>query len=239
MRSQQALSRSLRLALTAAAFLTAAVGAAVPPCSADGFDASTASDLVGKLRSFGQRAQGGSRRLYKDAAGVPQAAPAPPFVLPGLRGETLVLADSPTTADIRQKFLGRPQNSPDSLKVLTGKPTLLVFWGTWAKNSVDSLPDINNLYAHFAGQGVQVVAIAVRSEQAAVLDTVAPMDHSTHQRTWKYGFTFAMDDGYVSAPYSFQAVPAFVLIDASGKVVLQAQSFNQDQLYAAIHHLLP
>ena len=102
--------------------------------------------------------------------------------------------------------------------LVAGRPALVSLWATWCEPCRDEIPELARLDAYAREHGGSVVAIAV-GESA---------DHVTRFRQGR-----AMPyPGYVDEDFRFadalgeRAVPATLVVDASGRIVLRAGALD-------------
>jgi cytochrome c biogenesis protein CcmG, thiol:disulfide interchange protein DsbE len=106
-------------------------------------------------------------------------------------------------------------------KNLSHGPVYVSFWATWCKPCIEELKIIQKLYAKYADQGFQVVAINTEGPKASV--KVKSFVKSS-------GFTFRVlldNDGEVfRRKFKGAAMPFTFLADAQGNVVFSAVGFK-------------
>jgi len=96
------------------------------------------------------------------------------------------------------------------LDELKGKVVLLDFWATWCGPCVAKLPDVQKLADKFADQGLVVIGIHSESGGTECGDYVKKNNIT---------FPVVIDDGATAERYGINGIPAYYLIDKSGKVV--------------------
>jgi thiol-disulfide isomerase/thioredoxin len=97
-----------------------------------------------------------------------------------------------------------------SLAALRGKPVWVNFMATWCEPCRDEIPRMNGFAGRYADEGLVVVAVDVREDEAAV-DAFA--------RELGVAFPVAMDpDGSAQAAWGAYALPVHFWIDAEGIV---------------------
>jgi peroxiredoxin len=99
---------------------------------------------------------------------------------------------------------------PISWQDLHGKVVLVDFWATWCSPCMKKLPALQALYEKFKGKGL--VVIGVHSPDNA---DKLPAFMEKHQ----ISFPVVLDAGKTFANYGIEAVPAYVLVAKSGKVL--------------------
>src|SRR3984893_12883299 len=93
---------------------------------------------------------------------------------------------------------------------LSGKPLLVEFWATWCPPCRKSIPHLNEIYAKYKAQGLQVIGIT--DENEAIVEKFQkqiPMDYDVAINTPQT----------VSHQFGIQAIPTAFLVDKSGKIV--------------------
>ena len=93
---------------------------------------------------------------------------------------------------------------------LRGRPTLVLFWADWCEPCIDSLPQFQ---AASVQRGAQVNFLSV-AEQASATEVDKIMQAG--------GYTFRVVDdatGDVAKAWGMEAFPAWVLLDAQGRVI--------------------
>ena len=112
--------------------------------------------------------------------------PAPPLTVPALGGGEIALA------------------------ALAGKPVWVNFMASWCEPCRDEIPRMNAFAARYADQGLVVVAVDVREDEA-VVDAFA--------RELSIAFPVGLDsDGAAQAAWGAFALPVHFWIDAEGIV---------------------
>jgi thiol-disulfide isomerase/thioredoxin len=97
-----------------------------------------------------------------------------------------------------------------TMDALIGKPVWVNFMATWCEPCRDEIPRMNALAARYADQGLVVVAVDVREDEAAV-DAFA--------RELSIAFPVGLDsDGTAQADWGAFALPVHFWIDAKGIV---------------------
>ena len=93
---------------------------------------------------------------------------------------------------------------------LTGKPLLVEFWATWCPPCRKSIPHLNEIYAKYKAQGLQVIGIT--DENQAIVEKFQkqiPMNYDVAINTPQS----------VYQQFGIQAIPTAFLVDKSGKIV--------------------
>jgi peroxiredoxin len=113
------------------------------------------------------------------------------------------------------EFSVKPLSGPKgtvSLKSLHGSVVVIDFWGTFCEPCKKSFPKLQDLYAKYAGQGLQIVGV---SEDEVDDKDKIPTFAST------YGAKFAIawdEDKAIARRYKPETMPTTFLIDRKGIV---------------------
>lgn len=90
-----------------------------------------------------------------------------------------------------------------------GKVVALDFWASWCKPCKLSMPWLSKLQRTYAEQGLQVVAISVDTDEAAMRSRLADLDP---------GIIVVFDPkGELAAQYKLEGMPTTFLVDRAGK----------------------
>jgi thiol-disulfide isomerase/thioredoxin len=93
---------------------------------------------------------------------------------------------------------------------LTGKPLLVEFWATWCPPCRKSIPHLNEIYAKYKAQGLQIVGITDEDEATVKkFQKQVPMDYNVAINT----------PGSIFQQFGVTAIPTAFLVDKSGKIV--------------------
>jgi thiol-disulfide isomerase/thioredoxin len=93
---------------------------------------------------------------------------------------------------------------------LTGKPLLVEFWATWCPPCRKSIPHLNEIYAKYKSQGLQIVGITDENEATVKkFQKQVPMDYNVAINT----------PGTIYEQFGIQAIPTAFLVNKSGKIV--------------------
>jgi thiol-disulfide isomerase/thioredoxin len=91
-----------------------------------------------------------------------------------------------------------------------GRVVLLDFWASWCKPCKQSMPWLSMLQRKHAGEGLQIVAVSVDTEERAMLARLGEIDP---------GIVVVFDpQGVLVAQYDPEGMPTSFLIDRTGKV---------------------
>jgi thiol-disulfide isomerase/thioredoxin len=168
-----------------------------------------------------------------------QSAPKELFVFMPKEGDELVKTfESPRDRkvrglegeQVRVVDLGLQNGKTLSLASFLGKPVLLDFWATWCVPCVESLPEVKKLYDETADKGLVVLSIDDDEDARTATDFLAK-----HNEPWS---NFHLTS-QIAAAFPEHAIPYFVLVDASGKIVYSYQGLDESALRAAVRKLGP
>ncbi|OTA41537.1 MAG: hypothetical protein A6D92_05830 [Symbiobacterium thermophilum] len=122
-----------------------------------------------------------------DAYAVPQVgSPAPDFEIPALDGGTVRLSD------------------------LRGQPVVINFWATWCPPCRKEMPDFQEVYERYHGDGLQFYAINVGESRVTVRDFMARIG---------VDLPVLIDAGEeAQSAYNILPIPATFFIDREGIV---------------------
>lgn len=117
-----------------------------------------------------------------------------------------------------------------SLTGLRGKPVLLDFWEVWCGACIESMPKVEHLYEKYKDKGLQVFGVINETKQL----------EPSRLLVQKRGIRFPMLIGneQFKKDYRVGAIPLYVLIDGSGKVVYVSLGYSPG-LEAAIEKVIP
>jgi cytochrome c biogenesis protein CcmG, thiol:disulfide interchange protein DsbE len=123
--------------------------------------------------------------------------------------------------------------APIKLSEFKGKVVYVDFWASWCGPCKQSFPWLNDMQSKYGAKGFQVVGINVDAKTA---------DAKTFLTEVPAKFTVAYDDkGVTPKQFGIKGMPSSVLIDATGKVLLQHTGFrdaDKAQLEQAIQQAL-
>jgi peroxiredoxin len=102
-----------------------------------------------------------------------------------------------------------------ALSSTRGKAVFLNFWATWCPPCKEEMPDMERLHHRYRGRGLEVLALSVDADGAAV---VAPFV-KTHGFTFRIGLDAKMS---VASLYGVRALPSTFIIDRQGTITYLA-----------------
>jgi cytochrome c biogenesis protein CcmG, thiol:disulfide interchange protein DsbE len=122
---------------------------------------------------------------------------------------------------------------PVKLTGFKGKVVYVDFWASWCGPCKQSFPWLNDMQSKYGAKGFQVVGINVDAKTT---------DAKTFLVDVPAKFTVAYDEkGVTPKQFGIKGMPSSVLIDATGKVILQHTGFrdaDKAQLEQAIQQAL-
>lgn len=117
------------------------------------------------------------------------------------------------------------QDRPWDMKSLRGKVVLVNFWATWCPPCRKEIPDLENLYGQFKGQGLVVLGISDEAEKK-VQDFA--LKHSVT-------YPILLDPGRkVNTQFSVKGIPMSFLYDRNGKLVAEAIDMRTRKQFLAL-----
>ena len=106
--------------------------------------------------------------------------------------------------------------APLKLSDLRGRPVLLHFWGTWCGPCRAENPELVKLYNEFHSKGFEIVSIAIERNSEAAWKSVI----QSEGMKWPYhAIESGRFDGPMATLFNVHAIPATLLIDASGQII--------------------
>jgi thiol-disulfide isomerase/thioredoxin len=125
------------------------------------------------------------------------------------------LPAAPSRAQMALVKLGQPLptlalNYMGKQPELTGKPLLVEFWATWCPPCRKSIPHLNEIYAKYKTQGLEIVGITDEDEATVKkFEKQIPMDYSVAINTPES----------IYQQFGIKAIPTAFLVDKEGKIV--------------------
>jgi thiol-disulfide isomerase/thioredoxin len=93
---------------------------------------------------------------------------------------------------------------------LAGKPLLVEFWATWCPPCRKSIPHLNEIYAKYKAQGLQIVGITDENEATVKkFQKEIPMNYNVAINTPQT----------IYEQFGIQAIPTAFLVNKAGKIV--------------------
>lgn len=116
-----------------------------------------------------------------------------------------------------------------------GKPMVISFWATWCKPCIMELSAIHESYEEIREEtGLKLVAISI--DDVRNLDKVAPFVNS---RNWDFE-VYCDPNGDFKRALSVNTIPHTFLVDGSGKIVWQHNSYapgDEEKLFDLVRRL--
>lgn len=101
------------------------------------------------------------------------------------------------------------------------KPVLLIFWATWCKFCQAEMPDFKEIRAGYSEDQLLMIGVSHDVNENALKQGVAQ-----HQLEWPQ--LFRQDQ--VSQIFAVSEVPSFILIDATGKILLKEMGLQKERI---------
>ena len=110
------------------------------------------------------------------------------------------------------------------LSRLHGRVVYIDFWASWCKPCRKSFPFMNNLHAHYAKQGLVVIAINLDDDKK---------DAKLFLDKYPANFVIAYDKaGETAKQYGLSVMPSSWLIDKQGIIIRQDTGFKEGEQLA-------
>jgi thiol-disulfide isomerase/thioredoxin len=159
------------------------------------------------------------------------------FIISAIASCFLALTSLPTMAlavgEAAPAFELPGNSGAVTLSSLKGKVVYVDFWASWCGPCKQSFPWLNDMQSKYGAKGFQIVGINVDAKT---------VDAKTFLADVPAKFTVAYDDkGVTPKQFGIKGMPSSVLIDATGKVLLQHTGFrdaDKAQLEQAIQQAL-
>ena len=147
-----------------------------------------------------------SHRVAKVETGAPaeMGKPAPDFTFTTLDGKAIKLAD------------------------LKGKPLVINFWASWCHFCLQEAPDLEALYQHYQGQGLEMIGIGTDDARAL------------QEKVKELGLTYPVGSApEVAKEYGVSGIPHTFIINREGIVVASLVGAQpKEELEAQIKQVL-
>lgn len=141
------------------------------------------------------------------------------------KSPAMSLMDKPVPAFNLVAFDG----SAVALSASANKVTLLDFWEVWCGPCMESMPNVERLYADYKAKGLAVYGITSDQKQLDVARLLVKKKN--------IAFPTLIGTEQLQKDYKIKGVPLYVLVDKTGKVVFVSEGFS-DELEAAIKKAL-
>lgn len=105
---------------------------------------------------------------------------------------------------------------------LTGKYTLIDFWGTWCGPCKQLTPDIKRLFNKYNRVKLQIIGVAYDDERQPVIDYAAEQEMDWLQLFDQRKSTVPG----VTQQYKIIAFPTFIIVDPKGEIVLREKGID-------------
>jgi thiol-disulfide isomerase/thioredoxin/outer membrane lipoprotein-sorting protein len=113
-----------------------------------------------------------------------------------------------------------------TLQSFVGKPVLLDFWATWCAPCRESLPTLEKLYQQNETKGLVLLSLDEDDDN--------PQRATDFWSTTKEPWPNFHADKEIRKKFPSHGIPYFILVDASGKVVLSYAGFDENILRNAV-----
>jgi len=132
-----------------------------------------------------------------------------------------------------------PEGKPVELKQLRGKPILLNFWATWCAPCKEEMPELEQIYRQYKGQGLVVLGVSV--DDSSSVKGVPALLREGNPAVGAYTFPVALDEKQeVTRQYHLLGVPASFFIDKDGVVrVIQPRVMSRSMIIDGLKTILP
>lgn len=115
-----------------------------------------------------------------------------------------------------QTFTGRPV----SLEQLRGKLVLLDFWEVWCGPCIQSIPKVQAMHEKYSGKGLVVLGVTLDK------DNLSSNKLFTEKK--KLTYSNGLGNEEMEKTYKVNAIPEYILIDQSGKIILAQAGFSDE-----------
>jgi peroxiredoxin len=110
-----------------------------------------------------------------------------------------------------------------SLSEFRGKVVLLDFWQTWCSPCVEEIPYLRTLQKKYEGQGLAIVGITDRLDQAGIATW------RTFLRQNNIDYTTLIDEkGMTAGQYNISGYPHKFIIDRNGRLAYDQRGYHRD-----------
>ncbi|MBC7848747.1 MAG: TlpA family protein disulfide reductase [Chitinophagaceae bacterium] len=124
------------------------------------------------------------------------------------------LKDKPISSFQLEGFDGKNVSTAS----FNGKLTLLDFWEVWCGPCIESMPKVQELFKKYNGRGLDVYGIMSEDKQLESAKKIVAKK--------QISFPMLIGTDAVKNTFNLNAVPLYVLIDRSGKIVFISEGFS-------------
>ncbi len=132
------------------------------------------------------------------------------------KNELEVLIGKEAPAFALQSFAGQPVNLQD----LRGKMVLLDFWEVWCGPCIQSMPKVQAMHEKYGEKGLVVLGVT--------LDKNNLSSNKLFAEKKKFTFTNTLGNEQTEKSYKVNAIPEYILIDKTGKIILAQAGFSEE-----------
>ena len=108
---------------------------------------------------------------------------------------------APTALSIEKWYQGE-----DEVSIASGKPTLVVFWEEWCPHCKREVPNLNETYGKYKGQGLQVVGLTKMTRKSTEESVTAFISEKEVQ------YPMAKETGDMSSYFNVSGIPAAAVV---------------------------
>ncbi len=123
------------------------------------------------------------------------------------------------------------EGNPRSLSEFRGKVVMLNFWASWCGFCQSEIPHMNTVYAEYADQGFEIVAVSLNEDPEHLREFAA-----------ENGMEFVIladTEGVVMVPYQIQSIPVSYFLDGEGVVqAIYSGAIQEETLRTVVKTLL-
>jgi len=137
------------------------------------------------------------------------------------RAQLIVVKQGEKLPTLALNYLGK---QPE----LTGRALLVEFWATWCPPCRKSIPHLNEIYAKYKAQGLQIVGITDEDEATVKkFQKQIPMDYNVAINT----------PGSIYEEFGIKAIPTAFLVDKGGKIVWTGHpmELSEDEIQSVLN----
>lgn len=115
-----------------------------------------------------------------------------------------------------------------TLKDVTAKVTIIDFWGTWCGPCLLAMPDLQELYDRFHGQGLNVVGISVGDKPGRPEKLIQKKEFS---------YQFLVQGDALASQLKIDTFPTFYVLDSDG-IILHAEKGRRPGARATLQAII-